>query len=501
MKEERPNIVLIMSDQHNANLMGCTGNKIIKTPNLDRLAANGIMFTEAHCPSPLCVPSRMAFMASKYPSEIEVWSNDCVLASDEPTFAHSLTNSGYDTALCGRMHFRGIDQFHGFQERIFDDCVPASSFLSPEILGSGFNRTTGQTKYAVEVAGYGKTGYQLFDRKVTDRACEYIKSHENSSAPFCLVTGMISPHNPLICRRDLFEYYYSAIEPADSNEKNIAEINPAIRIWRKRRKVDELTVEQNRRALAAYYGLITEMDENLGRILEAVDSHPKSKNTIIIYCSDHGDMANEHGMWWKSCFYNGSVKVPLIISWPEKPRKNIKNKNVVNLIDIGPTILDMAGAKQLPDISGKSFKSLLLKNNIEKKWQNETFSEFCGLLGGKPSCMIRSNEWKFVYYHEFKSFQLFNLEEDPHEKVDRYNDVDCKEIVDGFLQKIQNNWFPEQIMKKLRGKERANKIILKHDYNYNRSIERLIVMKDYNQFDFNQLGREFLKGKSIKNNA
>ncbi len=492
-EKSKPNIVLIMSDQHNANLMGCAGNDIIKTPNIDNLAENGIRFTEAYCPSPLCVPSRMSFMSSKYPSDIEVWTNDCVLASDVPTFAHSLANSGYNTALCGRMHFRGIDQFHGFKQRIFGDCVPAGSILSPEILGSGFNRTTGQTKYAVEVAGYGRTGYQLFDRTVTDKACEYIREQDEASQPFCLVAGMILPHNPLICRKELFDYYFNALDPVDSAEENIGELNPAVKAWRQRRKVDELTPQQRHRALSAYYGLVTEMDENIGKILDTINSGNLKDNTVIIYCSDHGDMADEHGMWWKSCFYNGSAKVPLIVSWPEKFRQNKINNNIVNLIDVGPTLLELAGAEPLPDVSGRSFCSLLLQENADTQWQNETFSEFCGLLGGKPSCMIRHNEWKFVYYHEFKSFQLFNLKEDPEEKNDKAKDPECKSIINGFLHKIKKNWSAELLLDKIKIKERANQVLLQNKHEYNPHIEKLTVPDGYNQFDFSQLGEEFQK--------
>ena len=168
----QPNIVLIMSDQHNANAMGCAGNPVVRTPNLDALAGQGTRFTNVYCPYPLCAPSRMGFMAASYPSEVGVFDNGGILSSQTPTFAHGLGASGYETVLCGRMHFVGPDPFHGFEKRIHGDC--GGRALSTEILGSGNHRTNGQTKYAVEVSGYGETGYQRFDRSVTDTACDYI---------------------------------------------------------------------------------------------------------------------------------------------------------------------------------------------------------------------------------------------------------------------------------------------------------------------------------------
>jgi len=207
---ERPNIVLIMSDQHNAGIMGCAGNEIIKTPNLDKLAENGIRLTDFNCPSPLCAPSRMGFMSAQYPSDVDVFDNGSELSSSVPTFAHALSSSGYETVLCGRMHFSEPAQCYGFDNHLVGDCQ-YGSLLSPEIHGSGYNRTDGQTRYAVEVSGYGKTGYQAYDRAVTQAACEFIRNRRDTDRPYVLVVGLISPHNPLICSSDWFDYYLEKI--------------------------------------------------------------------------------------------------------------------------------------------------------------------------------------------------------------------------------------------------------------------------------------------------
>lgn len=437
MSPSRPNIVLIMSDQHNPHVMGCAGNEIVRTPNLDALVGEGVRFTSAYCPSPLCVPARMGFLAAQYPGDVDVWANGNVLSPDVRTFAHALADAGYETVLCGRMHFVGADQFHGFEKRIYGDCV---HFLSPEIQGEGYNRTNGQTKYAVEVSGFGRNGFEEFDRRVTDRACTFIAERGTRDRPYCLVVGYILPHNPLICERELFEYYMEKLPaPGPVSREHLRDLHPAIRKWRERRRVDDLTPEQNRRGLAAYCGLVTEMDRNIGEVVDAVESSPEAENTVTIYTSDHGDLASEHGMWWKSNYYEGSVGVPLIFSSPPRFRGGRTVEAVVNLIDVGPTLLDLADAEPMREVSGRSLGPFL-RGDPPADWPNETFSEYLGAHGDEPSCMIRSGSWKLMYYSEFDSFLLFNLDSDPGELNDRADDPACRPIAAELLAKIHARW-------------------------------------------------------------
>ena len=350
-----PDIVLIMSDQHNRSVMGCAGHPLVQTPNLDALARQGTRFTNAYCPFPLCGPSRAGFMTAQYPSTIGVFDGDD-FPSSVPTFAHGMGAAGYEAVLCGRMGWGELDQFHGFERRIHGDVISFDA-IHKEVIGRGFNKTGGQTRYAVEVAGYGRTGFQLFDQSVVDSARSFIAGRDPGARPCCLVVGLMLPHNPLICQRELFEYYLERIPaPEPVSRDYLDRLHPAIRRWRERREVDALTPEQNRRGLAAYYGLVTELDGSVGRIVEAVKESSRQENTIFIYCSDHGDMACEHGMWWKSNFYEGSVGVPLIVSGPGVAADRV-NHSVVSLVDVGPTMLDMAGAEPLPDVAGRSFGS------------------------------------------------------------------------------------------------------------------------------------------------
>jgi len=479
MTSRQPNIVLIMSDQHNPHVMGCAGDEVVQTPNLDALADSGVRFDACYCPYPLCVPARMGFMTAQYPSDVDVWDNGNILDSNVRTFAHALGDAGYETALCGRMHFLGPDQFHGFEKRIYGDCF---GFLSDEIQGTGYNRTNGQTRYAVEVTGHGRMGFQEFDKRVTEHACDYLASRDDPPAgrsptagdgprPYCLVVGMVLPHNPLICERELFEYYMEKLPvPEPVSRDTLDSLHPAIRAWRERRGVDALTPEQHHRGRAAYYGLVTEMDRNIGRVIDAVKASPAAsrprpssrgprgprerglgvpggaEDTVIIYCTDHGDLAGEHGMWWKSSYYEGSVRVPLIVSCPSRFAGGRAVGSVASLIDVGPTLIELAGAEPLANVSGRSLAAFLETGEAPADWPNETFAEYVGGHGDKPSCMIRSGPWKLMRYSEFDGCLLFNLDEDPGELADRAADPACAEVVRELLAKVRARFSPERML-------------------------------------------------------
>jgi len=403
-----------------------------------------------------------------------------------PPSPTSLGAGGYEAVLCGRMHFVGYDQFHGFERRIVGD---QGEKLSPEIKGSGYNRTTGQTRYAVQVSGYGSTGMQFYDRTVTDRACEFISAHREGDRPYCLVVGLILPHNPLTCSRELFDYYLDRIPvPSPMPESYLGSLHPAITKWRERRGVDDLTPEQNHRGLAAYYGLVTELDRNLGRIVDAVRSSAQADDTAIIYCSDHGDMACEHGMWWKSSFYDGSARVPCIVSWPERFDQGKVVDAVISLIDLGPTLPELAGAEHLPDASGRSFAGYLRDDGLADDWPSEVYSEYLGLWGDQPPSMVRRGRWKLNYYHEFKSYQLFDLENDPAEMRDRAKDRRCRAIATLCLERILERWDPEQMLASAQRQHRASGLIRScgHDL-LPRPVPPFVVPAGCNHFDFGQL--------------
>lgn len=442
-----------MSDQHNAQVMGCAGDSIVHTPNLDRLARQGMRFTEAHTSAPICVPARMGFLTGCYPSTIRNWANRSILPTHTPTFAHGLGGAGYETALCGKMHFAGPDQFHGFERRLVGECETDRLYddnwlHSP---GTGNGKWNGTGPYPVQLSGAGWQGYQAYDRHVGEVAARYLTEKQTGNRPFCLVVGFISPHNPYVCRQDLFDHYFHALPRLTRPE--LASLPPKLLQLRKSLRLDEATDEEFHRARAAYYGLVTEMDENIGRVLAALDANPPLQdNTIIIYTSDHGDMIGEKGLWYKMNFMNASVKIPLLVKGPGIPSNAVSSK-IVSLIDLAPTLLEFGGAKPLPKCEGRNLRVLLDLKSADS-WYNQVFAEEIGSSGRGPSLMIRKDQWKFIYYHQGAVCELYNEEEDPQENNNLADDPGHASHVKSFLETTHSCWSGEFVEREFFGRQR-----------------------------------------------
>ncbi|MFP4029763.1 MAG: sulfatase-like hydrolase/transferase, partial [Candidatus Brocadiia bacterium] len=394
---DRPNVLILMSDQHNPHVLGCAGDQVARTPNLDALAERGVLFENAYCQSPLCVPSRMSFLTGQQCSKVRVWTNSCVLPSDMTTFAHALGAVGYETSLIGRMHFVGADQWHGFEERLVGSLTAiyhggAFGALTPELA-----KGTGQRRSSVLTAGPGRTGYQVYDEEVGRTTAEWLhRKAERGGRPFCVVAGFVLPHCPFVCHPEDWDYYYERVEIPDVPEGYFEQANPILKEWRGARDIEDLTQEQIRRARAGYYGIVTHLDRQVGHIMNALGESGLDRDTVVIYISDHGDMAGEHGMWWKSNFFDGGVGVPLIISGPGEFHQGAKVREVVGLTDIAPTLTDLAGTDPLPDGDGRSLVPLCSGDTAE--WSHEVFSELGGSAGLPPARMIRRGRWKFIHY-------------------------------------------------------------------------------------------------------
>ena len=447
---DRPNFVVIMSDQHNPRNIGCAGDDIIRTPHLDALAARGTRFENTYCASPLCVPSRMTFLTGRHCSDIDVWTNGCTLASDVPTFAHGLGIAGYESVLGGRMHFVGPDQRHGFERRIIGDVLcPRPGGPRPG-LGKSLEGTTGQSRRAVEVAGPGRTAYQAYDVAVTDACCHFLEERDRSDSdrPFCLVVGYVLPHCPFVCPRDLYEEYYDRVEIPEVPAGYLDRLHPAVRLWREIRGVNGLSEEHVRMARAAYYGLVTYMDEQIGRLLGVLAGTSFGEDTAVVYVSDHGEMAGEHGMWWKSSFYEGSASVPMIWSWPGQLEEGNRVSEVTSLLDVGATLLDLGDANPLPGTRGRSLKGFLEGSGVPD-WPDDALSENYSGRGEPPARMVRQGPWKLNHYHGYDAPQLFNIDEDPEEFHDRAEDGACVDIRTQLLERARAGWDGDAITSQL----------------------------------------------------
>ncbi len=445
---KKPNLLFIMSDQHSKFHLGCYGDRLVRTPHLDRLASEGMSFTNAYTAAPLCVPSRMSFMTGRRPSANQVWTNDHILNSALPTWAHALGALDYETALIGRMHFIGPDQRHGFEHRPLGEYganYPGAPKKGGPILKK-IPGTLGQTRACVETAGYGRTTYQDFDDKVARAACAYLEEKaQKSERPFAAVAGFVLPHCPFFAPRKLYQYYYERVDVPLPSARERQWEPPAITNFKKRRRLDQpLPMERIKVARAAYFGLCEYLDSKVGMILDKMDETGLRENTLVIYCSDHGEMAGEHGCWWKSNFYEGSVGVPLIARLPGVVPAEVQNPALCSLLDLAPTAVELAGGVSLPAADGHSLWREL-QGERDGDRADSTFSELSTSHGDPPSRMVRKGPWKLYKCHDDTPPALFNLEEDPEELNDLGTDPAHGPVRRSLLDRLYADWNPAHV--------------------------------------------------------
>jgi len=459
----RPNILVIMSDQHSKYQLGAYGDPLVRTPHLNRLAHEGMRFTNAYTAAPLCVPARMAFMTTRRPSTNEVWNNQHILSSAIPTWAHAMGAAGYETALIGRMHFVGPDQRHGFEKRPIGE-YSAHHPGVPRLGGPMFKdipaSTSGQTRECVEIAGYGRTTYQAFDEMVAEAGVRYLQEKaEDKARPFAAVASFVLPHCPFFAPQELYDYYYERVDVPEPSAVELADEPAAIKNFKKRRKIDvPLPAERIRVARAAYYGLCEYFDTQVGRLLAALDATGLAENTLVVYCSDHGEMAGEHGCWWKSNYYEASVGVPLIARLPGVVPEGVSNAAICNLMDIGATAVDIAGAGPVPESDGQSLWRLL-QGEQDAARSDETYSEMHTGAGEPPSRMLREGPWKIYKCHDDTPPVLFNMEDDPGELYDVGRDPAHAELCARLLRKLYEHWEPDWVERRSAELERDARCI------------------------------------------
>ena len=448
-----------MSDQHHAGILGCAGDAVAHTPALDGLAAAGVRFTNAYCPFPLCGPSRMSFMTCRHPHELGLWDNDGELHTDIPTMVHSFLAGGYDTILSGRMHFAGHDQRHGFAARLLGD-VPESVYISAgwklqRVLGD-LADTPGMSLTGLTKSGPGRTGYHAYDEAVTRVTVDWLRErgHANAGKPFFLTVGYASPHCPFVAPPEDFERFAGRIGAGDLPAPGGA-LHPVNADRRKRFQTDPPPpLDAQWRTRVAYYGLCAFLDRQVEAVLGALRDAGLTEDTLLVYTSDHGEMLGEHGMWWKSTFYDGACRVPLLVSWPGRIEGGRAIGRNVSLMDIGTTFLDLAGIEPLPGASGRSFRSLL--SGKSEGWDDAVFAEYAE--PGRPSRMVRRGPWKYNYYPGSRP-ELFNLEDDPGESNDLWDDPQLAAVRGELHEIVLQGWDPDRVAERTRRREKERALI------------------------------------------
>lgn len=422
----QPNIVLFMVDQLTSFVLSTYGGTVCKTPNIDALAARGTVFENTYCAYPLCAPSRFGMMAGRLPSRINAFDNGAEFTASTPTFAHYLRSAGYYTCISGKMHFVGPDQYHGFEERLTTEIYPADMSWTPDADFRDFNSdeergyTFGvSTIDTVKDAGPLARSMQIdYDEDVIHHAIRelYSRARSEDKRPFMMTVSLTHPHDPYVTTNPYWDAY--------SNDEIEAQRVPHIPVEARDPHSQSLYYhygqdkcalddQDYRRARRGYYGMISYVDDLLGRLMTALNDSGFDDNTVVLFASDHGDMIGERGMWFKKTLFDPAIQVPLIIAHPGIDPSRVATP--ASLLDIFPTLLEIAGitgaqiktrldGKSLvPALHGKPLTAPVLVEHID---------------GGTaaPRVCVRDGNIKLTMSQAYPP-QLFDLATDPLELI------------------------------------------------------------------------------------
>jgi choline-sulfatase len=430
------NLLFIMSDEHSRRVLGCYGHGMIRTPNLDRLAARGVRFSDAYCNSPICVPSRASFHTGQYPHRIRFWDNAMPYDGSVASWGHRLRAAGHWAAAIGKLHFRSGKDDNGFAEEVMPLHVvdgvgdPSGMLRRPLVPRKGALKLASQ-------AGKGDSDYQRYDEEITNTAARWLRdvAPRHRGKPWVLFVSFVCPHFPLIARPEWYDLYpehavprprlYAASERPD---------HPYVAALRECQIYDKGFDEGRlRKAIAAYFGLVSFLDHNVGRLLATLAAAGLAGQTRVIYTSDHGDNLGTRGLWGKSSMYEESVGVPLIFAGPEVP-EGFVCREPVSLVDCFATILECVGA--VPDPSDQNLPGTSLDAVLRGSAPPRTvLSEYHAAGATTGAFMIRKGPYKYVHYVGLPP-QLFDLDLDPDEVDDRGSDpryagvsADCEALL------------------------------------------------------------------------
>jgi arylsulfatase len=425
--DARPNIFLIFTDQQRWDTLSAYGNKEIQTPNIDKIASEGVTFENAITPCPLCLPARTCTMTG-YPAgrlgTLENRHPDNLDSND--TIAGYLKKVGYYCQAIGKMHFSNIP----YQESYGMDNMILSEETRGIRLASGTYVLDDYDRFLIKKHAWGwdkppEIGYNEIKPVINylkksdnvtqwcgDQTVNWLHNKRPKSQPFFLWTSFVKPHPPFDCPEHLQDLYRGKIPftPWISGMEEKSS-NLYLHDYREENEFILYSEEAKLRAKENYYANITFIDEQIGRIVDTLESEGIAHNTVIIFASDHGELLGDHLLWFKKFGYEGSIHIPLIIKWYGHLGKQIRCSKQVSLLDLFPTIMDIA---RVPFTTGNRPGSSLLRT-LTQTADVETIGVSEILYPPHYMLHVRTNSWKYLYYQNGGYEELYNLKKDPHE--------------------------------------------------------------------------------------
>ena len=467
MVAHKPNILFIQADQLAANALRPWGNKTVKAPAIDRLAAEGVVFKNCYCNLPMCGPSRTSMHSGKLPFSIGMYDNASEFHSAIPTFAHYLREMDYRVEMSGKMHFVGADQLHGYDKRHTTEIYPANfawtvdwskgreyrptNLTMAPVIESGPAIRSLQMDYDDEVEYHGKQALYDLARKTDDR-------------PFMLTVSFTSPHSPFVIGQEWWDLYnHDDIEAPSVPPLGEDEMDHLSRNLHYCQARHQYTVTDKNRRMArhGYYGMISYIDAKVGALVDVLEKTGLAENTIVILASDHGEMMGERGMWFKQHFFEWAARVPLIIHWPERWKPSHVEENI-SLIDLMPTLLDAANGDRFDQYASKVDGQSLVPalEGDHSTLSDIAISEFAADGSTGPSRMVKKGSWKLMWL-EGVDTRLYNTVDDPNEMTDLSNSPDHQAIRQELESILFDGFDPETLRAQIRADQKRRLYIHK----------------------------------------
>lgn len=450
------NLLFILSDEHNKKVLGCAGHPMIRTPHLDALAARGTRFASAYTNCPICVPARASFATGRYVHQVRCWDNAIAYQGEPASWGHRLMEQGHHVAAIGKLHYHGSKpDVNGFNEEILPMHIVNGVGDLLGLIRDELPRRPGSLKLGPE-AGPGESEYTRYDRSIAEETVKWLKhsAPRHKAKPWALYVGFVCPHFPLIAPPRFYSLYPEDKVPwPDLYEQDRRPRHPFIEAMRKCYCYDEpFDPPMVRRAIAAYFGLVSFLDDNVGTILRALDETGLSASTRVIYSSDHGDNLGVRGLWGKSTMYEESAGIPMIMAGPEVPPARVCD-TPVTLADGFPTAIQALGAK--PDSRDRDLPGVSLLEVAQGRTPRRTiFSEYHAGGALTASYMIRHGRYKYIHYVGLPPM-LFDLEADPHERKDLGRESAYRALVSECERLLRKVVDPEAVDRIARADQKA----------------------------------------------
>lgn len=449
-QQTRPNILWICTDQQRFDTLGCYGNQFVETPNIDRLASQGIRFAHAFCQSPICTPSRASFLTGRYPRTTRCRANGQMIPADETLVTKLLHDAGYTCGLAGKLHLAPCHPSvnHGTEPRIDDgyDIFHWSHHPQADWPVNAYQHWLQAKGVAYKTAPFrGSTqvraGMPAEYHQTTwcaEMAITFMQAHQSWDQPWLFSVNIFDPHHAFDPPVDYLERYLDRLEtiplpnyaPSElDNKPHYQQVDHEGAYYNKTlHPFTGMSDEDHRMVTAAYWAMVDLIDVQVGRMLDALEGTGQLENTLVIFMSDHGEMLGDHGLYLKGpYFYEPLIRVPLIMRLPGVIEAERESGALVELMDIAPTLLDAAGLDRAPGMQGKSLWPLLTDSALPDHQHDDIYCEYYNAMPWhrEPTAqatMIRTATHKLVVVHSLNTGELYDLSADPNETHNLWDD-------------------------------------------------------------------------------